>query len=89
MSEPPRLTFTNGYDEPTLGHIPGILARTGLRFVARIVLGLAAVLLLGGGALLLISATLATFRSARGNRGDAAARLIDAVIRVMREFRRR
>lgn len=54
--------------EPTLASVPGILVRTIMRTLARVVLLLAGVMFLVTVALLNVSLILATFSSSRGSR---------------------
>lgn len=54
--------------QPTLAHIPGILLRTALRSISRIILVLASGVLLFGIALALLSLLIATWRTPRDRR---------------------
>jgi hypothetical protein len=73
--------------QPTLLSIPGILFRTTMRLIARIVMFLAGIVLLIGAMLALSSLLLATWRTPRTRRTQL---IVDAVLlatQIVKEFR--
>lgn len=74
--------------QPTLIHVPGILFRTILRLVARIVLVAASVLLLMGAALALGSLLIATWRTPRSRRTQLATDIVLLAVELIKDRRR-
>lgn len=74
-------------EQPTLAAIPGILLRTSLRMVARIILLVAGVALLCTLALGFASLFVATWRSPRTPKIQALTALVLSVWEVYREWR--
>ena len=62
--------------QPTFAHIPGIIFRTTMRLIARIILLLAILPLLVGAAFALVSLLLATWRTPRSRRTQLAVDII-------------
>lgn len=75
-------------NQPTLATIPGILFRTTLRLVARIILIGAAAFLLIGGMLTLLSLLVGTWRTPRGRRVQLAADIVLLTTELVKERRR-
>lgn len=73
--------------QPTLAHVPGILLRTILRTIARIILVLAGAVLLLGLGLAFLSLFLATFRSTRGPKSHALVNLMVAAVEAVRSYK--
>lgn len=74
--------------EPTLTAIPGILLRTILRLVARIILVLAGALLLGGIALAIVCLLLGTWRTPRSRKWQLISDIILLTTELVKERRR-
>lgn len=73
--------------QPTLIDIPGILLRTTLRLIARIIFMLAGLLLLGGIALTLLCLFLATWRSPRTKKWELAANIVLLATELVKDRR--
>ena len=75
-------------NQPTLTSIPGILFRTTVRLVARLILILAGALMLAGAALALVSLLLATWRTPRSRRISLAIDIALLATELAKERRR-
>jgi len=74
-------------NEPTIATIPGILLRSVLRLVSRIIFVAAACFLLLGIGFSLLSLVLATWRSPRSHRIQLIADLAGTVTALVKSFR--
>lgn len=74
--------------QPTLASIPGILLRTVLRLIARILFVLAGALLLGGLALSLFCLLLATWRTPRARKWQLVTDIVLLATEIAKERRR-
>lgn len=74
--------------QPTLIHIPGIIFRTIMRLIARILLFMAGIVLLLGATLALGSLLLATWRTPRTPRTQLVADIVLLGTRIYKEFRK-
>lgn len=75
-------------NQPTFANIPGILFRTSLRLVGRIIFTLAAVVLTVGAGLALLSLLVSTWRTPRSRRMQLAADIILLVTELAKDRRR-
>lgn len=73
--------------EPTLASIPGILLRSFLRLVARVILAAAACFLLLGVGFSFLSLIIATWRTPRSHRVQLMADLAGTVTALIKSFR--
>lgn len=76
-----------GQGEPTVAAIPGILLRTALRFVGRVLFAVAGVLLLCGFSVAFASLFVATWRTPRTHRTQLLASLLVAATQLVKEYR--
>lgn len=75
-------------NQPTLASVPGILLRTSLRLVGRIIFIGAAAFLLIGGALTLLSLLVATWHTPRSRRVQLASDIILLTTELIKDRRR-
>ena len=73
---------------PTLASVPGILLRTSLRLVARVLFCVAAVVLLLGAGLAFSSLLLSTWRTPRTRRVQLAVDIVLLTTELIKERRR-